>query len=194
MVDGTPENVRALMRARESIVVFPGGAREVFKRRGESYALIWGRRTGFVRLAAEFGYPIVPFSLVGAEDAYDILLDADDLWATPIGALLGYLVPRPEMIPPIVRGIGPTALPRPERLYFHFGEAIETRELSGRSSDEALCFALRERVRQAVEDGIARLLVEREHDPDHALLPRLLARRGRGGRRTRESEAALAGR
>ena len=33
-VDGRPENCEALMRAGESIVVFPGGAREVFKHKG----------------------------------------------------------------------------------------------------------------------------------------------------------------
>ena len=91
VVDGTPENVRALMRARESIAVFPGGAREVFKRRRERYCLLWGKRTGFARLAIEFGYPIVPFSLVGAEDVYDIVLDADDLLASSLGPIIARL-------------------------------------------------------------------------------------------------------
>ncbi|MEW6268035.1 MAG: lysophospholipid acyltransferase family protein [Thermodesulfobacteriota bacterium] len=183
VVDGTRENGRALMQAGESLVVFPGGAREVFKRRGEKYCLIWGKRTGFARLAIEFGYPIVPFSAVGAEDAYDILLDADDLLATPLGPVLRRLVARPELIPPIARGIGPTALPRPERLYFHFGEPVETRHLAGRQDEEEVAFAVREKVRRAVEDGIARLLLERERDPDHALLPRLLTRPLRRRRR-----------
>ena len=42
VIDGTPDHVRALVRAGDSIVVFPGGAREVFKRRGEKYTLLWG--------------------------------------------------------------------------------------------------------------------------------------------------------
>jgi 1-acyl-sn-glycerol-3-phosphate acyltransferase len=178
VVDGTPENVRALMRARESIVVFPGGAREVFKRRGERYTLVWGRRTGFARLAIEFGYPIVPFAAVGADDAWDILLDADDLLASPLGPFLARLAPRPDMIPPVVRGIGPTMIPRPVRFYFDFAAPVETAPFAGRQGDEGLCFAVREVVRRAVEDGLQRLLVERERDPDDALLPRLLARRG----------------
>jgi 1-acyl-sn-glycerol-3-phosphate acyltransferase len=175
VVEGTPENVRALMRAGEWIVVFPGGAREVFKRRGEKYMLIWGERTGFARLAIECGYPIVPFSLVGAEDALDILFDADDLLASPLGPLLRRLAPRSDLIPPLVRGIGATAVPRAERFYFHFGEPVETRHLAGRERDYRTCFAVRERVREAVEDGIVRLLLERERDPDRALLARLLA-------------------
>jgi 1-acyl-sn-glycerol-3-phosphate acyltransferase len=179
VVPGTAENVRALMRAGEWIVVFPGGAREVFKRRGEKYRLLWGERTGFARLAIESGYPIVPFSLVGAEDAYDIVFDADDLLASPLGPLVRWLVPRPDVIPPVVRGVGLTAVPRPERLYFHFGEPVETRHLAGRERDARVCLAVRERVRGAVEDGIVRLLLERERDPDRALLARLLAPRAR---------------
>jgi len=176
VVDGTRENVRALMRAGESIIVFPGGGREVFKHRDEKYRLIWGRRTGFARLAIEFGWPIVPFAAVGAEDVYDILLDADDLLATRLRPVIERLAPRYDLIPPVVRGVGPTALPRLERFYFHFAAPVETRDLAGRDDDEDTCFAVRERVRQAVEDGIAHLLVEREHDPDRALLPRLIAR------------------
>jgi 1-acyl-sn-glycerol-3-phosphate acyltransferase len=175
VVDGTPDNIRALMRAGEWIVVFPGGAREVFKQRGEKYTLLWGERVGFARLAIESGYPIVPFSLVGAEDAYDIVLDAGDLLASPLGPLLRRMSPRSDVVPPVVRGIGPTMLPRVERLYFHFGEPVETRHLGGSEADYGSCFAVREQVRQRVEDGILRLLLERERDPDRALLARLLA-------------------
>lgn len=129
-VDGTRANCRALMRAGESILVFPGGGREVFKHKGERYRLIWKQRSGFVRLAIEHGYPIVPLAAVGAEDCYDILLDGDELLATSVGPLLRRLAPRPDEIPPLVRGLGP--LPRPQRFYFHFGRAIETRPYAGR--------------------------------------------------------------
>ena len=177
VVDGTPENVRALMAGRESILVFPGGGREVFKRKGESYTLIWGRRTGFARLAVEHGYPIVPVSAVGADDAFDILADADDLLASPVGPLIRRLAPRPDVVPPVVRGLGLTALPRPERFYFRIGPPIETTDLGGAAAGDETIFAVREEVRRAIEAGLVALLVEREHDPDRALLPRMLHRR-----------------
>lgn len=173
VVEGTPENAHALMRAGESVVVFPGGAREVFKHRGERYTLVWGRRTGFARLAIEHGYPIVPFAAVGADDAWDILLDADDLLASPLGPLVARLAPRRDVIPPLVRGIGLTPLPRPMRFYFDFAPPVETAAHAGRS-DDAACFAVREAVRRSIEAGLARLLVEREHDPDRAFLARVL--------------------
>jgi hypothetical protein len=37
MVRGTRDNVRALMHDQQTILVFPGGAREVNKRRGQQY-------------------------------------------------------------------------------------------------------------------------------------------------------------
>jgi 1-acyl-sn-glycerol-3-phosphate acyltransferase len=184
VVDGTPEVVHALMAERESILVFPGGAREVFKRKGEQYRLLWGKRTGFAHLAIEHGYPIVPFSAVGAEDAFDILIDADELLASPVGPLIRQLAPRADVVAPVVRGIGPTMLPRPERFYFRFAPAIETAPLAGHAGDEVVCFALREQVRLAIEEGISALLMERERDPDRALLPRMIDRFERR-RRTR---------
>jgi hypothetical protein len=37
MARGTRDNVRALMHDQQTILVFPGGAREVNKRRGQQY-------------------------------------------------------------------------------------------------------------------------------------------------------------
>lgn len=175
VVDGTPENVRALMRAGETIVVFPGGAREVFKRRGEKYALIWGRRTGFARLAIEFGYPIIPFAAVGAEDLYDIVFDADDVLRSPLGPIVRRLAPRADLVPPLVAGLGFTAVPKVQRLYFHFAEAVDTAPYAGRQDDQDVAFAVRERVRSAVEASIAHLREVRERDPERDLAGRLLA-------------------
>jgi 1-acyl-sn-glycerol-3-phosphate acyltransferase len=175
VVEGTPENCHALMRGGETILVFPGGGREVFKRKGEKYRLLWGERLGFVRLAIEHGYPIVPFGAVGAEECFDILLDAGDVLAVPLlGRLLTRLVPRIDELPPLVRGIGPTPLPRPERFYFAFGPAIETRRFAGRHRDAVLCAAVRDQVRRAVEMEIAFLLAERRRDPERTVVTRAL--------------------
>jgi hypothetical protein len=45
-VPGSRENCAALLAAGEPVLVFPGGAREVYKRRGQRYELLWGKRTG----------------------------------------------------------------------------------------------------------------------------------------------------
>jgi hypothetical protein len=51
----TPASARALYRslaAGEAVLLFPGGAREVFKRKNEQYTLFWPDDPDFVRLAA----------------------------------------------------------------------------------------------------------------------------------------------
>jgi 1-acyl-sn-glycerol-3-phosphate acyltransferase len=169
-VEGTPENCRALMRGGESVLVFPGGAREVFKHRGEKYRLLWGDRCGFSRLAIEHGYPIVPFAAVGAEECFDILLDAADL-ARLFPPLR--LLPRADEFPPLVRGIGPSPLPRPERFYFHFANPIETRHVQDLARNVRICQTVREQVRAGIEAGIALLQARRECDPGRSLLARV---------------------
>jgi len=173
VVEGTPENCRALMRAGEPILVFPGGGREVFKHKGEQYQLVWKQRLGFVRLAIEHGFPIVPFAAVGAEECYDILVDGPELRASPIGPLLERVVPRLDEIPPLVAGIGP--LPRPQRFYFWFAPPVETAAHRGREHDDALCHAVRDTVRDAVERGMRLMLAERERDPERDLGARIAA-------------------
>lgn len=173
-IDGTRDNCRALMRSGESILVFPGGGREVFKRKGEQYSLIWKERMGFARLAIEFGYPIVPLAAVGAEECYDILFDHDDFEKLPLWPVIERLVPRADEIPPVVRGLGP--LPRPQRFYFHFGKPVETAAVKGQQRDDAVCFAVREKVRRAVAANLRRLLAQRAADQQADLATRLRQR------------------
>ncbi|ANF82008.1 glycerol acyltransferase [Acinetobacter sp. NCu2D-2] len=75
-IDGVKEYVREAMRQGYSILVFPGGGREVSKRDGEQYQLIWKERYGFLKLAQEFNYDIVPFAALGGDELYEIGLDA----------------------------------------------------------------------------------------------------------------------
>ena len=76
-VDGVPAYVREAMQQGYSILVFPSGGREVLKREGEQYHLIWKQRYGFLKLAQEFGYDIVPFAALGGDEVFDIGFDAN---------------------------------------------------------------------------------------------------------------------
>jgi 1-acyl-sn-glycerol-3-phosphate acyltransferase len=162
---GSRENCAALMRAGHNVLVFPGGAREVFKRKGESYRLLWKERYGFVRLAIEHGYTITPYATVGAEESLDVLLDAGDYMKSPIGKLLASSgiaerhLRSGEELPPLVRGLGLTPLPRPEKMYFVVGKPIDTRRFRGRHDDAETLARVRERVgrqlEQLIEEGRA---------------------------------------
>lgn len=172
-VDGTRENARALLRDGEAVLVLPGGGREVAKRKGERYELIWKQRMGFARLAIEARCPIVPFAAVGGEETYDILVDADSALMTPVRAAFERLGGRTELLFPLARGFAGTPLPRPERFYFAFGEPIDTERYGGRHEDGRATRGLRDRTRRAVEDRIDFLLAERQSDPDRDLLARI---------------------
>ena len=63
-------------------------------------------------------------------------------------------------LPPVVRGIGLTPIPRPQRLYFWFGDPIPTVPWAGRHEDKGALREVRDEVKAAVEGGIE-LLLER---------------------------------
>jgi len=172
-VDGTRSNCARLMQAGECILVFPGGAREAAKRKGEKYQLIWGNRLGFVRMAVAHGCTIVPFAALGAEDALDIVMDADEVMQTRVGRWIEGLGIRKDMIPPVVQGIGGSPIPRPERLYFWFGDPIATRDVAGQQDDDGVCHPLRDQVRESIEAGIVELRHARAADPKRHWIPRL---------------------
>lgn len=170
MVLGDPEICATLMRAGQHILVFPGGAREVMRRRGEAYQLIWKQRAGFARLAIEHGYDIIPFGSVGPDESYRILVDANDLtrpgWRRSLAERTGFLKATRDgdFIPPIAMGLGPTLIPRPQRYYFGFGPRISTAHLKGQQADKEAVWAMREQVAGAVRQQIDRLQAYREED------------------------------
>ncbi len=192
MVRGTRANCEALFKAQQAVMVFPGGAHEVFKRRGQHYQLMWRERVGFARLAVAHGCPIIPFAAVGADDTYTVLLDAAHPLAKPIRVITDRITGRPDAFLPISRGLGPTLIPRPERFYFHFAPPIDTTPLAGRHDDIDALRMLRDQVKRGVEDGIEFLLAERAHDPHRRLIPRLRCA-ARGGKAEHVAIAIAAG-
>lgn len=180
IVHGTRENCRTLMQSGQHVLVYPGGAREVCKRKGENYALTWKQRTGFARMAIEHGYQIVPFASVGPDNTVDILLDADDIMASPVGKLLKRtgLAKRflrdGDLIMPIAKGMGPTLIPRPEKFYLAFGDAIDTSRFAGLDDNSQALYQLRSETEDAINGMIGEMLRMREQDTEKGFLRRLL--------------------
>jgi 1-acyl-sn-glycerol-3-phosphate acyltransferase len=168
-IDGNRENARRLLRAEEAVLVFPGGGREVARRRGDYYPLVWRERIGFARLALEHAYPVVPLAMVGVDDMWDVVADADDAIYAPARALARRADIDPELLPPLVRGLGLTPLPRPQRLDARIGAPT----FGSSWADGNGAAALRDAVRDAIAAAIDELLGEREDDVARRLLPRL---------------------
>ncbi|MHB8873947.1 MAG: 1-acyl-sn-glycerol-3-phosphate acyltransferase [Myxococcaceae bacterium] len=110
-VIGTKENALALLRAGALVVVYPGGAREVFKGRGARQKLAWQRSIGFARVAIRAQVKVVPFCGLGVDDTY-LALGYPPLSRRVLGK---YAIPA-------VIGLGP--FPLPARLRFRVGAPL----------------------------------------------------------------------
>ncbi|MGI5217360.1 lysophospholipid acyltransferase family protein [Nocardia sp. CA-290969] len=172
-VRGTRENCRTLLEHGETVIVFPGGGREAIRRKGEKYALRWEGRTGFARMAIECGAPILPVAMIGIDDAYDIIADKDDLLLRPLRRLVESLGIHTELTPPLVRGVGLTAIPRPERFYFSVGTPIDPEPWRGAHDLDEAAEQLSLVVQKAVREELTFLLAERDRDRGRTLTGRL---------------------
>jgi 1-acyl-sn-glycerol-3-phosphate acyltransferase len=169
-VVGSPETARELMRHNETILVFPGGGREIAKFKGEEYHRNWNGRSGFARVAVENNYPVVPVGLVGGDDVDKSLVARDSALARLNQSISTKLTGKADMAMPLMRGIGPTLIPRPQRMYLHFGEAIDTAKPAG-ASVENWVSSVRNNTQEALEAILTDLLTVRAHDPFRELNP-----------------------
>lgn len=122
---GDPVNCRNLLRADQAILVFPEGARGSGKTFWKRYQLQrFGR--GFMRMALETNTPIVPVSVVGAEEAIISLANLKGV-AKALG--MPYFP-----VTPLTPVLGPLGmLPLPTRFHLDFGEPMH---FEGRHDDE----------------------------------------------------------
>ncbi|MDP5053240.1 MAG: acyltransferase family protein [Congregibacter sp.] len=159
---GHPEVARALMAHDQDILVFPGGAHEAVKPSRERYQLQWKERLGFLRLAAEFGYTIVPFGLVGPDEFYEYILDSEQI--VKLLKQFGLWSPnmRPDAIPPLLRGAFGTPLPKPQASYLSFGEPLELPPPGARPASIKKLQTWRDTVAQRIDTEIADMLLRRE--------------------------------
>ncbi|CQD14720.1 phospholipid/glycerol acyltransferase [Mycobacterium lentiflavum] len=169
-VVGAPETARELMAHDQTILVFPGGGREIAKFKGEEYTLQWRGRSGFARLSVENGYPIVPAGLVGGDDVYRSWTTRDGIYAKFSAALGRRLNGRPDMAMPLLRGIGPTLIPRPQRMYLRFGAPIDTSRPLGIGASEWV-EAVKGQTQRALEQILLELRQLRAADPYRGLNP-----------------------
>lgn len=180
VVEASRTNCQALMDRGDSIVVYPGGTREICRRKGEKYVLKWKDRRGFVRMALKNGYDIIPVAALGAEEAFTIVHDAEDFLKTPFGKFLTFIgvsknvFKNGELIPPTVKGVGKTIIPRPVKLYFRFGKRIATKRYKNKCEDEATLEMFRKKVEKILLKEIQQLDAVRREDRDRSKWRRLL--------------------
>jgi 1-acyl-sn-glycerol-3-phosphate acyltransferase len=149
------DDAERLLAGGELVGVWPEGFKGIGKPFRERYKLQRFGRGGFVRAAIKSGVPIIPVSIVGAEEIHPVLGNARTL------ARLFNLPYFP--LTPTFPWLGPLGLvPLPSKWYIEFGAPIHTEALAPEAAeDTAVVFDLADRVRETIQNTLYRLLVQR---------------------------------
>ncbi|HVE74506.1 MAG TPA: lysophospholipid acyltransferase family protein [Mycobacteriales bacterium] len=144
-----------LLRAGELVGVWPEGFKGIGKPFTDRYKLQRFGRGGFVSAALRTGVPIIPCSIVGAEEIYPIIGNAKTL-ARILG--LPYFPITPTF--PLLGPLG--AIPLPSKWIIEFGRPIPTDELGPAAADDPmLVFNLTDEVRETIQSTLFALLRQR---------------------------------
>ncbi|MGW4484049.1 lysophospholipid acyltransferase family protein [Amycolatopsis sp. NPDC004368] len=145
-----------LLTGGELVGVWPEGFKGIGKPFSARYKLQRFGRGGFVSAAMRAGVPIIPVSVVGAEETYPKLGDIRVL-ARVLG--LPYFPVTPFF--PLLGALG--AVPLPTKWTIEFGAPIRTDEYTADAVDDPmLVFTLTDQVRESIQQSLYRRLAQRK--------------------------------
>ena len=150
------EDAERMLRGGELVGVWPEGFKGIGKSYSERYKLQRFGRGGFVSAALRTGVPIVPLSVVGAEEIYPLVGNVPSL-----ARLLGVpYIP----ITPFFPLLGPLGMvPLPSKWLLEFGEPIRTDDFeAGAAEDPMLVFNVTDQVRETIQQTLYSLLMQRQ--------------------------------
>jgi 1-acyl-sn-glycerol-3-phosphate acyltransferase len=150
------EDAVRMLSKGELAAVWPEGFKGVGKPYSERYKLQRFGRGGFVSAAIRTGVPIVPCSIVGAEEIYPLVGNIPIL-----ARLLGVpYIP----VTPFFPLLGPLGLvPLPSKWIIEFGEPIRTDSYDpGAADDPMLVFNVTDQVRETIQQTLYSLLMRRK--------------------------------
>ncbi|MGW7242837.1 lysophospholipid acyltransferase family protein [Streptomyces sp. NPDC054804] len=149
------EDAERLLGQGELVGVMPEGFKGIGKPFSERYKLQRFGRGGFVSTALRQGAPIIPCSIVGAEEIYPMLGNAKTL-ARVLGIPYFPLTPTFPWLGPL------GAVPLPTKWTIQFGEPIRTDGYPPEAAeDPMLMFNLTDQVREQIQHTLYKLLVQR---------------------------------
>ena len=144
-----------LLRGGELVGVWPEGFKGVGKPFRERYKLQRFGRGGFVSAAIQSEVPIIPCSVVGAEETYPMIGNMKTV-ARLIGAPYAPITPFFPLLGPL--GL----IPLPSKWIIEFGEPIDTASLGPSAADDPmLVFELTDQVRETIQQTLYSVLVTR---------------------------------
>jgi len=144
-----------LLSAGELAGVWPEGFKGIGKPFSERYKLQRFGRGGFVSAALRTGVPIVPCSIVGAEEIYPMLGNLKTV-ARLFGA--PYIPVTPTF--PLLGVLG--LIPLPSKWIIEFGAPVDTAALGPQAADDPMVvFDLTDQVRETIQQTLYALLMQR---------------------------------
>jgi 1-acyl-sn-glycerol-3-phosphate acyltransferase len=152
----TEDNGIRLLENEELVSVFPEGIKGVGKLYKDRYQLVRFGRGGFIRMALKTQAPILPVSVVGAEETY-MSLAKSDLIAKLIGFPFFPITPTFPLLGPL--GV----IPLPTKWFIDIGEPIAM-DGYGSQADQNLMLVsqLTDQVRSVVQKMINERLAQRK--------------------------------
>ena len=145
VVEGKMSSARSILEKEGLALVAPGGMREALRPTTERYQLRWAKRRGFCRLALETQSPLILAACPGADDLYTVYSNA-----------LTKIAYRSLKIPiPLLRGWGPTLLPRPIQLTHVLSKPIIPPTMVGTTPSESEITLLHDQVQIVMEETMA---------------------------------------
>jgi len=144
-----------LLAAGELVGVWPEGFKGVGKPFSERYKLQRFGRGGFVSAAIRTGVPVIPCSIIGAEEIYPIIGNMRTL-----ARLLG--MPYAPVTPtwPLLGPLG--LIPLPSKWIIEFGAPVATDRLGAQAGDDPmLVFDLTDQLRETIQQTLYSLLMQR---------------------------------
>jgi 1-acyl-sn-glycerol-3-phosphate acyltransferase len=142
------ENAERLLKQERAILVFPEGIKGIGKLYRDKYRLQRFGRGGFIKLALRTQAPLIPVSIIGAEESAPMLYRIEYLTQ----ALGLPFVP----VTPTFPLLGPLGLvPAPTKWKITFGKPIHLTEHGAEAADDALLVGrIADRVRSEIQSSL----------------------------------------
>lgn len=114
LVEASPASAEAALREGRIVCVAPGGMREALRPSTQGRRVLWHKRRGFVELAVRTHSPVILAACPAADDLFEVR-----------PTFLTKLLYKKAHLPfAIIRGWGPTPLPRPVQLVHYVSKPM----------------------------------------------------------------------
>jgi 1-acyl-sn-glycerol-3-phosphate acyltransferase len=164
-----PRMAMAALQKEAAVLVYPGGAEDVFRPYSQRHQIQLAGRKGFIKVALRERAPIVPVVSIGAHDGLIVLTDLYPTLERLHGRGMPWLFGIDPHVFPIYLGLpwgvafGPLPnLPLPSQIHIRICEPIEF-DRSGRSAanDRDYVDACYDRVERQMQAELDRLVAEK---------------------------------